>query len=459
MAGLLGSLHAAKSGMSVSQTSIQTTLHNVTNMNTPGYSRQRVEQSASSAYSYPGYNSSMGAGQVGTGVKATDVIRIRNTFYDFQFRSESHNYGETSVKYDYYKNMESIFNEPSDNAISSSLNNFFNGWHELSKDPNNVGAKNVVVENAKYLANNINKVYEKLNRLQDGLHKQQESVLNDVNKMLSDLEELEKNIKIVEGSGKTPNDLLDQRDKILDELSFKINIHDPGVQEAIKSKDSNGNYLTMDEIKSDKIIDKNGVEIPINLSGEFAGTIKMNNELDKYKNQVGELAKGIASGVNSIYKDLDGDGVLSAEEEAGTNLYEVEVDADGNFVSVKVNGDIEKDPSKLQMTADKALKLYNLKDDKITFGKAPDEKEMTINNFYNNMLQELGQSSQTVIREEKNQSKLLGNIDSSRLSVSGVSMDEEMVNLIQFQHSYNASAKVISTIDSLLDVVINGLVR
>ena len=245
----------------------------------------------------------------------------------------------------------------------------------------------------------------------------------------------------------------------MDELSFKINIHDPGVQEAIKSKDSNGNYLTMDEIKSDKIIDKNGVEIPINLSGEFAGTIKMNNELDKYKNQVGELANGIANGVNTIYKDLDGDGVLSAEEEAGTNLYEVEVDADGNFVSVKVNGDIEKDPSKLQMTADKALKLYNLKDDKITFGKAPDEKEMTINNFYNNMLQELGQSSQTVIREEKNQSKLLGNIDSSRLSVSGVSMDEEMVNLIQFQHSYNASAKVISTIDSLLDVVINGLVR
>jgi len=86
MAGLLGSLQSASSGMRVSQTSIQTTSHNINNMNTPEYSRQKVEQSASSAYSYPGYNSSLGAGQLGTGAQATDVVRIRNTFYDFQFQ-------------------------------------------------------------------------------------------------------------------------------------------------------------------------------------------------------------------------------------------------------------------------------------------------------------------------------------------------------------------------------------
>ena len=77
MAGLIGNLHSARTGMSVSQASIQTTSHNINNINTPGYSRQRVEQSAKSAYSNPGYNSSMGPGQIGTGVQATDVIRIR----------------------------------------------------------------------------------------------------------------------------------------------------------------------------------------------------------------------------------------------------------------------------------------------------------------------------------------------------------------------------------------------
>ena len=71
----------------------------------------------------------------------------------------------------------------------------------------------------------------------------------------------------------------------------------------------------------------------------------------------------------------------------------------------------------------------------------------------------MGNETQEVIRNEKNQSKVLKEIDNLRLNVSGVSIDEEMVNLIQFQHSYNASAKVISTLDSLLDVVVNGLVR
>lgn len=457
MSGLLGSLQSARTGMSVSQASIQTTSHNINNLNTPGYSRQRVDQKARSAYSYPGYNSQLGAGQLGTGVEASDVIRIRNTFYDFQFRSESHNYGETNIKYDYYKNMETIFNEPSDTAISASLNNFFNGWHELSKDPDSVGAKNVVIENAKYLVNNINKVHEKLDSLQDSLSKQQDNIMNDINNMLSNLEELNKNIKIVEGSGKTPNDLLDERDRILDDLSFKMNLNNPKVQDLIKD----GNF-SQDDLKEMQKLVEAGDEV----SGELAGTIKMGKELESYKNQIGELAQGIADGVNKIYKDTDGDGVLSDDEKKNPNLFEVETvevgippNVETKFVKMKLNKDIEKDPSNLKMTADMALKMYNLKNEKVKFGKAPNEKEMTINNLYNNMVQNLGQSSQAVIREEKNQSQMLLSIDNSRKSVSGVSMDEEMINLIQFQHAYNASAKVVSTIDSLLDVVVNGLVR
>ena len=84
---------------------------------------------------------------------------------------------------------------------------------------------------------------------------------------------------------------------------------------------------------------------------------------------------------------------------------------------------------------------------------------MTINTFYNSIIQKMGNETQEIIRNEKNQSKIVKEIDNLRLNVSGVSLDEEMVSLIQFQHSYNASAKVISTINSLLDVVVNGLVR
>lgn len=428
MPSLMGTLHSAASGMTANQTAIQTTSHNITNLNTPGYTRQRVEQKASRPYSQIGYNSSMGPGQLGTGVQVTDITRIRNTFYDFQFRSESHSYGEISVRYDYYKNIENIFNEPSDNAISSSLNKFFNGWHELSKDPNNIGAKNIVIENGKFLANNISQSYSKLEKLKENIDKQTSDMLNDVNSMLGSLKELEENIKIVQATGKSPNDLMDERDRILDDLSFKLNIQNDDVKAAMAD-----GKVTLDELEK------------IDASGEISGALKMAKELDSYMNDLKTLAKGIADSVNNIYNDG-----LGADDVKDLFVF----DEDKNPM-LGINEELLNDSSKLQMTTDKALKLFNLKDEKVNING----KDITINNYYNSIIEKLGHATQNVVREEKNQSQLMLSIDNSRLSVSGVSMDEEMINLIQFQHAYNASAKVISTIDSLLDVVVNGLVR
>lgn len=436
MTGLLGTLHSAKSGMSVSQTSIETTSHNINNMNTPGYTRQRVEQSAKSAYSNPGFNSSLGAGQIGTGVEATDIIRIRNTFYDFQYRSESHSYGEISIENNYYNSMESIFNEPSDNAISTSINDFYNGWHELSKDPYNVGAKNIVIETSKYLADNINTVYNKLDNLKVNIDNQLKTTVDDINKMISDLTELDKNIKIVEGSGKTPNDLLDDRDRIIDELGFKMNLTDPKVQEKLREIYDNGSKLTESDITGENSVFK---------SGELAGLVKMTDEIENYKTKLNDLAEGIANITNEIYKDKD-------DKKKDFFIFK----EDGSPI-LQVNPELEKNPSSMEITSEIATKMYNSKNEKVQIGNLSDK--ITINNFYNNIIQDLGQSTQAVIKEEANQSKLITSIDGSRVSVSGVSLDEEMVDLIQFQHAYNASAKVISTIDSLLDVVINGLVR
>lgn len=425
MSGLLSTLNTAKSGMNVSQVAIQTTSHNISNINTPGYSRQRVNQSASSPYSMPGKNSNFGAGQIGTGAQIDDVTRIRNSFYDYQYRSESHQYGNTSVKYEYFKNIEGIFNEPSDTAISSSLNSFFNSWSELSKDPQSSGVKSVVIENGKYLSNSINSAFKRLESLEEGLDKQSEYIMDEVNSMLSQLDKLEKNIKIIQGSGKSPNDFLDQRDQLLDNLSFKLNINDKDVKATLKKAyDANGK-VTLDDLT------KSGVKI----SGELEGTLSMKQEINKYKGGLKQLANTITSNVNKA---------------AGQDIFKAK---DGELISI--NPEMLQEPEKINVTADIALKVYELKSEKVNING----KDMTINTFYNSMIQNLGQSSAEVIRDESNQSKLLENIDSSRSSVSGVSLDEEMISLVQLQHTYSANAKVMSTIDSLLDVVVNGLVR
>lgn len=425
MSGLLSTLNTAKSGMNVSQVAIQTTSHNISNINTPGYSRQRVNQSASSPYSMPGKNSNFGAGQIGTGAQIDDVTRIRNSFYDYQYRSESHQYGNTSVKYEYFKNIEGIFNEPSDTAISSSLNSFFNSWSELSKDPQSSGVKSVVIENGKYLSNSINSAFKRLESLEEGLDKQSEYIMDEVNSMLSQLDKLEKNIKIIQGSGKSPNDFLDQRDQLLDNLSFKLNINDKDVKATLKKAyDANGK-VTLDDLT------KSGVKI----SGELEGTLSMKQEINKYKDGLKQLSNTITSNVNKA---------------AGQEIFKAK---DGELISI--NPEMLQEPEKINVTADIALKVYELKSEKVNING----KDMTINTFYNSMIQNLGQSSAAVIRDESNQSKLLENIDSSRSSVSGVSLDEEMISLVQLQHTYSANAKVMSTIDSLLDVVVNGLVR
>lgn len=425
MSGLLSTLNTAKSGMNVSQVAIQTTSHNISNINTPGYSRQRVNQSASSPYSMPGKNGNFGAGQIGTGAQIDDVTRIRNSFYDYQYRSESHQYGNTSVKYEYFKNIEGIFNEPSDTAISSSLNSFFNSWSELSKDPQSSGVKSVVIENGKYLSNSINSAFKRLESLEEGLDKQSEYIIDEVNSMLSQLDKLEKNIKIIQGSGKSPNDFLDQRDQLLDNLSFKLNINDKDVKATLKKAyDANGK-VTLDDLT------KSGVKI----SGELEGTLSMKQEINKYKDGLKQLANTITSNVNDA---------------AGQEIFKAK---DGELISI--NPEMLQEPEKINVTADIALKVYELKSEKVNING----KDMTINTFYNSMIQNLGQSSAAVIRDESNQSKLLENIDSSRSSVSGVSLDEEMISLVQLQHTYSANAKVMSTIDSLLDVVVNGLVR
>ena len=431
MAGLLGTLNTAKSGMNVSQVAIQTTSHNISNINTPGYSRQKVNQTASSPYSNPGMNSSFSAGQMGTGAQINDVTRIRNSFYDYQFRSESHEYGNTSIKYDYFKNIESIFNEPSDSAISSSLNSFFNSWNELSKDPENAGVKGVVVENAKYLSNSINNAFGKLESLEESLKSQQDYIMDEINSMLSQIEELDKNIKVVQGTGKSPNDMMDQRDSLLDDLSFKLNITDKDMQNTLKEVYDKNGKVTLEDLEN------SGVKI----SGELEGTTSMLNEIEGYKESLTTLSNTIIDSVNTEYKSGD------------DTKPDIFVKEDGELISI--NKEIIEDLDSFKIDADTALNLYNLKTDKVTING----KDMTINTFYNNVIQGLGQSSAAVIRDESNQSKLLSNIDSSRSSVSGVSLDEEMISLVQLQHAYNANAKVMSTIDSLLDVVVNGLVR
>lgn len=431
MAGLLGSLHTASSGMRANQNVIQTINHNITNMNTPGYTRQRAELTTNRPYSSVGRNTSTTyAGQIGQGVSVTSITRIRNSFYDSQYRTEAHSYGNAAIKYDQFSNIENVFNEPSDTSISTTLNNFFDSFNELSKNPDSTSAKKYVVENAQLLTNVLNQTVQKLDGLKTDIATQEETMINDVNRILKEVGSLEKEIRVLEATGKNPNDLLDRKDNLIDELSFKLNINNADVKNAL----SDGT-LTSAEIAN------------LDVSGELQASKDMQKEIDAIIGDMETFMNAFATEINDIY-------TKAQNPQNGMPLFVMGQDANG-LPTINMNQRIIDDPASLNMTSDLALELSQLKSLKVNING----ENITLGNFYNSIVQDIGYATQSVGRELANRDSLMTALENSKASISGVSLDEEMINLMQFQHAYNATAKVASTIDSLLDVVINGIIK
>ncbi|MGL5750136.1 MAG: flagellar hook-associated protein FlgK [Paraclostridium sp.] len=440
MSGLFSTMHTANSGMRVNQKSIQTVSHNISNINTPGYSRQRTEVETNRPLYMPSLNNSISKGQMGMGVQVTDVTRSRNTFYDFQFRSQSHEYGQISSKYDYYKSIETIIKEPSDTGISANLNKFFEGWEELSKDPNSNSSKNLIVENSKALANLISNSYEAINGLQNDIDKNINSEIQEINDMLDRLVSLEKDIKVVGGTGSTPNDLLDERDRILDDLSFKMDIQDKDVQDTLKKVcEAKKNGATPEETNQMLSDDFKNLAEDGKLSGTLQGHYDMSKKVDEYSGSLKDIAKSFSETINSKFSSFTGEDMFVFDENRSP--------------MISVNQKYLDDPSLIDINQDQARELADLKKEKVTING----KEMTLNDHYNSFAERIGIDSQKVIKDEAHQREIILAIDNSRMSVSGVSLDEEMVSLIQLQHSYGANAKVLSTVSQLLDIVV-GLV-
>ncbi|MFI3211650.1 MAG: flagellar basal body rod C-terminal domain-containing protein, partial [Peptostreptococcaceae bacterium] len=389
-------------------------------------------------------------------------------------------------------------------------------------------------QNSDYLAQNINSVMTKLESMQSQIEKDIQDNVDSINSSIDTLRELDKHIKLVEGSGKTPNDLYDQRDAIIDELSFKMDLTkddtqkflesamEPG-REVVVGEDKGGNTVLKVSVKEvynsqgsylgsvdltkavqdeegnvtgyqvvnsrgeqigymnvdaqgdptgsvyindiGEVIAPNDIQLDLSqASGELQGSVDMIKNIDTYIKDLKDMSEYLADAVNEILNDppaFDEDG-----EEIKRELFVV--DANGRLtVSPDAKSTLGSIPGNDMV--DMAGKIYNLKNEAIipvsdsngnpVLDSNGEKKFISLNTFYNDMIQRLGNETQQVLRDESNQSKILNEIESSRISVTGVSLDEEMINLIQFQHSYNASAKVISIIDSLLEVVVNGLKR
>ncbi|WP_139904155.1 flagellar hook-associated protein FlgK [Clostridium thermarum] len=598
MSGLFSTFNVAKRGMNVQQKAIEVTSHNIANANTEGYSRQRVLVETTRPFGMSSLNSVAEPGQLGTGAQISAIQRVRDTFLDYQVRVETSTYGKYEARQKFLNEVESIFNEPSETGLSTLLGKFFDSWQQLSKQAHSSNARTVVAQQSAALAEELNHTYNQLVKLKSNANELTNSNVLDINSLVSQINELNQQIIGVKVAGNMPNDLMDKRDLLLDQLSQKIDIKIVkddfeginvypadinGVEQPalVRAKpndqvnrlssirdikqvvDADGkpvpgqytiSYFPMGDItnqyktitveglseadvkeieqtrvmwaaKNGNIIGKDGNPIAdnsvvdvsqLNLfkpsSGELNGYMTITQDIDVYIDQLNSMAKALAFAVNAVHSGksnaaddsipffvnndvarntTDASKIAEAEKEitAGNISVNKRILEDVMLIKTRTNDyqfnnpadndiDGETDGARAQAIARLRDVLIRIQDmgDTITsrqqlidlnggFGDSSnmsipsDTSGMTIDNFFKDTINKLGIQAQEAKRIVKNQAALLNSFNESRLSISGVSLDEEMANLIQFQHAYQANAKIISTVDELLDVVVNGLKR
>ena len=219
MSGLFGTLGTATSGITANQVALQTTAHNIANTNTDGYSRQRVHMTTKPPYVIAG------TGTIGTGVNVTGVERVVDDFVRSQIREANSKYTYNTQKSDTLGQLEDILHEPSDDGVIKALNTLTDSWQKLAENPELGTSKTLVVENANSFADSIHQMATQINQLhKDSISNMQKSVL-DFNEKIDQLADINKKVFTLTSRGETPNDLLDQRDTLLKDISGLVNIN------------------------------------------------------------------------------------------------------------------------------------------------------------------------------------------------------------------------------------------
>ncbi|SNS49238.1 flagellar hook-associated protein 1 FlgK [Anaerovirgula multivorans] len=487
--------NTATSGLFASQRALDITGHNLANVNTAGYTRQRLIQTQSTPMPLSGRQ-----GMLGTGVDTVAIQQLRNEFLDYRYRGEVNSLGYWEAKSDGLYFLEAIMNEPSETGINTIIKEFFDSFQQLSKpeNANSLATRRLVRENASAFTSSINSMYSQMENLVRGLNNDVVDAVNSINGYAEQIAQLNEQISRYEIGGSTANDLRDRRNLLIDELSKLVNI------EVLEVSDGNGNNKMAIQINGNPLVhhdrvkkldagtkekseffDEMGVDLEINvvrwadgtilntsaLKGELKGLLDLRDGqggatkgVPYYIERLNHFAQVLAEEVNKLHSSGFGlnetTGIMFFTAN-GVSTEEALKDTSPkiNAKNIAVALDLE-DLNKIAAASEldllpgdgsNALKLAELRNNGSMFkeGKAED--------FMTALIANLGVDSLEAQRNAVNQFLLTEMVDTERQRISGVSTEEELTNMIRFQHAYNASARMVTTFDEMLDVIINKL--
>lgn len=513
-------LETSKRAILTQQTALTTLGHNIANASTDGYSRQRVNLSTTQPLDAYGMNRTLTPGQIGTGVQYTSITRVRDSFLDLQYRRENQAYSSYQVLSSTIGSIEGIINEPSTTGLSSVMNKFWNSWEVLNRDPTLLSARIDVVGSAVNFTDTLQHVGSSLANVMKDIDSNIASKVDEANVIAKQISDLNTFIRRTEAFGDNANDYRDQRDLLIDKLSTlvdvqvseaptgEVSITSAGVQivngdtftaltvadaENATAGQLNGYALSKGEVT----LITNQLNAMINTLVQGKTTITLPNGYVPSADIVAEndvtLEDGtvitagatipagskIASPLQLTVDGFNGLHMLgySQSDPATTGLpFFVTSDGSSTFdiMNIRVNPAIQQDTNliaasgkyEVSGTVNKTIKgnsdianaLASMRDNIFTYPSSLTNLTMgTTDDYFRALTSALGTRASNAERSMNNQQQLVDSVEIRRQSVSGVSLDEEMADMIKFQHAYNAAARNMTTVDEMLDRIINQM--
>jgi flagellar hook-associated protein 1 FlgK len=514
-------LEIARRALQAQQIATDVTGHNISNASTTGYSRQIANLQATTPYVIlsNGHHASLG-----TGVVADNITRTRDAFIDRQYRWETSKQQFWAGKQDALQKIEGILNEPSDYSLSNDLNQFWNAWSDLSKNPENVGARAVVRERALTLTDSFHNIARQISDLQKDQDTAVRVNIKQINDYALQIKELNIQIKNAEVRGDSPNDLRDKRDSLVDDLAKLVGVRviesrDPAFSDRVVNNYSivigSDSASPPQVLVNNSIVNllqepepagpdgtpfaavkwadgsKAGVELDL---GEKMGSLQANIEmrdtyLPAFGAQIDTLAQGIALAVNALHNTGQGltvsagidfftleDGsspTTGSPVTAATITLNSVISDDLSMIATGLNTDDAGDPLTEVNVGDGSVAqaISSLSGgwsalqtqieahlfDPLGLDDLNPVLASSFSDYYGANVAQLGVDVQQADRMKASQDVLVTHIYNQRESVSGVSLDEEMTNLVKFQKSYTAAARMVTMMDDMLNTIVTGM--
>lgn len=450
-------LSIARTALLTQQKAIDVTGHNIANASTEGYTRQRLVLEPATPLQTP-------IGQIGRGVTASGIERIRSQFLDASYRKENGDLGRFGTNSDLLTQVEGIFGEPSGTGLANGIDQLFSAFGDLANDPTSKTARTLVGDAGNSLSQMFQDTDRRLTDSAADVTARMRSAVDDVNQIVAQIADLNTRIRAGTAGNREAPDIKDQRDKLVDQLSGIVGVRvlertdgtigvaagdallvDGGLSSTLDVRDNGAGSFT---------VGVTGTTGAINLHGGSLGALTelSTTTIPGLRAKLNTLVKGIVTEVNALHRAGTGlTGGTGVDFFNPTGLTAASMQLSG---AVKLSTDnIAAGKSGAAGDNTNALALAALR----TSGVASFSGS-TIGQAYQTLVSELGVTVRDATEKQSAQEIVVAHADTLRQSVSGVSVDEELTTLIGQQNAYKAAAKLVTAADDMVQAVI-GMVR